>query len=319
MSSTPFLDNYPTFRYIREKREDRIPDLIDRSFYVYSSEDLSTEAFQERFARFQGNNDHVESKYASSDFIRDASDEMATLGALLEREDDGPTFNAIVDLCGVFKRSTIHDVRNLIREKYGADRFRYVYHIDQSDNSDRVLYMDSDNDVLYDEEFYRYLCNQYGAKLRDRIFFFIDNRNVIGKDIPFQLIYQRHFGQPLMTKAVILAHDVDDFSKIWQAMGRSRTMNETVFSIYKSGLDDRMDCQDETATDIKCQDLTRELYIRNCDSRMAGNISSMFLTIVALHNLQKGSFYYRDTIVNVFLEVCLIGFWFAGPLNLSFA
>lgn len=159
-----------------------------------------------------------------------------------------------MDLCGVFKRSTIHDVRDLIRKKYGADRFRYVYHIDQADNSDRVLYMDSDNDVLYDEEFYRYLCNQYGANLRDRVFFFVDNRNVIGKgecsyclmspqcflavtsniclyffgsDVPFQLVYQRHFGQPLLTKAVVLAHDVDDFSKIWQAMGRSRTMNQT--------------------------------------------------------------------------------------------
>jgi hypothetical protein len=303
-SSTPFLDNYPTFKYIREKREDTIPDLIDRSFYAYSSEGLSAEAFKERFQRFQGHNDHVEVKYVSSDFIRDSTDEMATLGAILERENGGPLFNAIVDLCGVFKRSTIHDVRNLIREKYGAERFRYVYHIDQSDNSDRVLYMDSDNDVLYDEEFYRYLYNQYGANLRDRIFFFIDNRNVIGKDIPFQLIYQKHFGRPLMTKAVVLAHDVDDFSKIWQAMGRSRTMNETVFSIYKSGLEDRMDCSEQSATDIKSQSLTQELYVRNCDNKMAGNISSMFLTVVALQNIQKESFYYRDTIVNVFLEVC---------------
>ena len=90
-------------------------------------------------------------------------------------------FNAIVDLCGVFKRSTIHDVRNLIREHFGSDRFHYVYHIGQADNSDRVLHMNSDNDVLYDEEFYRYLCSQYGAPLRERVFFFVDNRNVIGK------------------------------------------------------------------------------------------------------------------------------------------
>lgn len=103
--------------------------------------------------------------------------------SLFDREEQcsAQGFNALVDLCGVFKRSTIHDVRDLIRKKYGADRFRYVYHIDQADNSDRVLYMDSDNDVLYDEEFYRYLCNQYGANLRDRVFFFVDNRNVIGK------------------------------------------------------------------------------------------------------------------------------------------
>ena len=46
-------------------------------------------------------------------------------------------------------------------------------------------------------------------------------------DVPFQLVYQRHYHQPLLTKAVVLAHDVDDFSKIWQAMGRSRTMNDT--------------------------------------------------------------------------------------------
>ena len=56
------------------------------------------------------------------------------------------------------------------------------------------------------------------------------------------------------------------------------------------------------AHDIKGQELTRELYIRNCDSKMAGNISSIYLTLVALFNLSQGSFYYRDTIVNTFLE-----------------
>ena len=34
---TPFIDNYPTFAYIREQREDPIPSLIDRSFYAYAS------------------------------------------------------------------------------------------------------------------------------------------------------------------------------------------------------------------------------------------------------------------------------------------
>ena len=101
-------------------------------------------------------------------------------------------------------------------------------------NSDRVLSVNSDNAVQFDEEFYKFLCKKYGAQLRDKVFFFVDNRNVIGKDIPFQLVYQRRFAQPLFTKSVVLAHDVDDFSKIWQAMGRSRTMNETLFSIYKS-------------------------------------------------------------------------------------
>lgn len=188
---TPFLDNYPTFEYIRQRREDEIPDLIDRSFYAYTSDNLSQEAFEGRFAQFQGNNNNVVVKYVPSDFIRESTDEMATLESLfdLEEQSSAQGFNALVDLCGVFKRSTIHDVRNLIRKKYGADRFRYVYHIDQADNSDRVLYMDSDNDVLYDEEFYRYLCNQYGANLRDRVFFFVDNRNVIGKGELFELAF----------------------------------------------------------------------------------------------------------------------------------
>lgn len=55
----------------------------------------------------------------------------------------------------------------------------------------------------------------------------ISTHSSMASDIPFQLVYQRYFGKPLLTKAVVLAHDVDDFSKIWQAMGRSRTMNET--------------------------------------------------------------------------------------------
>ena len=182
---TPFLDNYPTFDYIRRSREDEIPDMIDRNFYAYTSDELTKEAFEERFARFQGNNNRVTVKYVPSEFINNAANEMEILRSLFQREaqtqDISQGFNAIVDLCGVFKRSTIHDVRNLIREHFGSDRFHYVYHIGQADNSDRVLHMNSDNDVLYDEEFYRYLCSQYGEALRERVFFFVDNRNVIGK------------------------------------------------------------------------------------------------------------------------------------------
>ena len=162
--------------------------------------------------------------------------------------------------------------------------------------------MNSDNDVQYDEEFYRYLCKTYGASLRDRVFFFVDNRNVIGKDIPFQLVYHRHFGQPLFTKSIILAHDVDDFSKIWQAMGRSRTMNDTVFSIYKSNIPSTMMERCRGPFDIKKQELTRRLYIHNCDCKMAGNISSIYLTLVALYNQSQKSFYFCDTIVNTFLD-----------------
>jgi hypothetical protein len=101
---------------------------------------------------------------------------------------------------------------------------------------------------------------------------------------------------------VVLAHDVDDFSKIWQAMGRSRTMNETVFSIYSSIRHHGMVSEGTGMQDIKKQELTRHLYVHNCECKMAGNISSIYLTLVALFNLSQGSFYYRDEIVNTFLE-----------------
>lgn len=75
-----------------------------------------------------------------------------------------------------------------------------------------------------------------------------------------------------------------------------------MFSIYKSGIREETAGADGPAHDIRGQELTRELYIRNCDSKMAGNISSIFLTLVALFNISQGSFYYCDTIVNTFLE-----------------
>ena len=40
-------------------------------------------------------------------------------------------FNVLVDLCGVFKRSTIHEVRDKVLDRYGPDRFHFIYHIDQ--------------------------------------------------------------------------------------------------------------------------------------------------------------------------------------------
>ena len=316
----PFLDNYPTFEYIRRSRIDDIPDTIDRSFYAYTSDGLSQADFECRFARFQGQNDNVIVEYVASDFIHDSTDEMETLESIFAREEwvkilnmpDGAkksdggasisVFNSIVDLCGIFKRSSIHDVRDLIKKHFGADRFHYVYHIDQTDSSDRVLSMNSDNDVRYDEEFYKRLCNTYGERLRDRIFFFVDNRNVIGKDIPFQLVFWKHFGKPLFSKTVVIAHDVADFSRIWQAMGRSRTMNETVFAVYKSAIPDGSINEGAGAVDIKSQRLTRLLYERNCDSKMSGNISSNFLLLIALFNLSLRSFYYEDSIVNTFLE-----------------
>ena len=368
-TGTPFIDNYPTFAYIRNGREDEVPDLIDRSFYAYSSDKLSTAEFEERFTRFQGQNNNVFVEYVSSDFVTDAHDELAVLGYIFTREAQQPsgqganknpamaatadgasssararaktavtatqmgwdveypetvtsatatgdmgasgaveeevTFNALVDLCGIFKRSSIHEVRDLVLQRFGPDRFHYVYHIDQADGSDRVLSINSDNDVQFDEEFYKHLCKRYGAELRHRVFFFVDNRNVIGKDIPFQLVYQRRFGQPLFTKSVVLAHDMDDFSKIWQAMGRSRTMNQTRFAIYKTGIKTEGDGSELVTPgggDIKKQGFTRHLYEHNCDCKMAGNLSSVYQTLIALLNMSQEQFYYTDDIVNVFLE-----------------
>lgn len=91
-----------------------------------------------------------------------------------------------------------------------------------------------------------------------------------------------------------------DFSKIWQAMGRSRTMNSTMFSIYKKDIHAEMAA--EGTGEIKHHPLTRHLYTRNCDSKMAGNLSSIYQTIIALFNLAEESFYYRDEIVNTFIE-----------------
>ncbi len=308
-TGTPFLDNYPTFAYLRQRRLDQIPNIIDRTFYAFTSEDLPDEEFRKRFARFQGTNATVSAEYISSDSFRNTSNEMDILESIFEREandmilnPDVPKFNVIVDLCGIFKRSTIHDVRNLLVKHFGQEHFQYIYHIDQVDNSDRILSISSENDVQYNEEFYRNGCKVHGKSLREVTFFFVDNRNVIGKDIPFQLDYHKHFGQPLFSKSIVLAHDIDDFSKIWQAMGRSRTMNHTVFNIYKSDIH-RDDCTFKGGPhDIKLPLLTRRLYINNCDSKMAGNISSIYLTLIALLNLAQNSFYFRDEIVNVFLE-----------------
>ena len=305
-TGTPFLDNYPTFNYIRHGRKDDIPDLIDRSFYAYSCDNISAEEFENRFVQFQGQNSNVIVEYVSSDFVRDSPSEMATLEAIFAREEkaegDGSTgFNAIVDLCGIFKQSTIHDVRNLILKHFGPDRFKFIYHVDAADSRDRVLCISTENDAPYDEEFYNHMCKGYDANLRDRIFFFIDNRNVIGKDVPFQLIYQRHFNQPLFVKSVVLAHDVDDFSRIWQGMGRSRTMNHTRFSIYKSGIPSGL-VSNAGADDIKKHEFTRHLYVHNCDTKVAGNISSIYLTLIALYNLSQNSFYHCGEIVNAFLD-----------------
>lgn len=126
--------------------------------------------------------------------------------------------------------------------------------------------------------------------------------------MPYQLVFQKHFNVPLFMKSVVIAHDVEDFSKIWQAMGRSRTMNETTFSIYKNNIPDGMVEADAGLGDIKKQPLTKLLYTRNCDHKMAGNLSSIFQTLIALYNLSKGSFYYSGksfSLTSFDLRTCL--------------
>lgn len=294
-----FCSNYPSADYIRSHREDDIPAVIDRSFYAYTNEDVSPETFKERFSIFQGTNSNVNVQFVSSDFMQETlkAGEMETLQAIFEREQQGchitPPFNVVVDLCGVFKLTTIYDVKDLVLRHFGPDCFHYIYHIDQTDGSDRMLCIRTNNDVAFDEEFYKHLCRTYGASLSSKIFFFVDNRNYIGKDVPYQLGHQRQFKQPLFTKSVVIAHDVSDFSKIWQAMGRSRTMNTTSFSIYKKDIPAHMIAAGNGACEMKNHPLTQLLYTRNCDCKMAGNLSSIYQTLIALYNLSEECFYYR--------------------------
>lgn len=74
-----------------------------------------------------------------------------------------------------------------------------------------------------------------------------------------------------------------------------------VFSIYKSGMS-KQSMEGESTRSVRQHALTRDLYTRNCDRKMAGNISSIYLTLIALYNLSKSSFYHNDEIVNAFLE-----------------
>ena len=168
LQGTPFLDNYPTSDYIRHQREDDIPPCIDRSFYAYTSENLSTKEFEQRFAQFQGQNSNVQVEFVSSQFMHESLkvSEMSTLEAIFKREETKssladkestkqPPFNVIVDLCGIFKLSNIYDVRSLILKHYGPDYFHYIYHIDQTNGSDRMFCIRTKNDVTFDEEFYK--------------------------------------------------------------------------------------------------------------------------------------------------------------------
>jgi len=300
-TGTPFIDNYPTSSYIRKGTTTRIPDLIDRGFYAHGVEALQEREFEARFRQFQGSNSNVTVRYALSDFVEQGN-ELDVLKSVLREDamsdEDHVVPNVLVDLCGVFKRSSVRDVRDVLVQECG-ERFRYVYHVDPTDGGDRILCCKTSTDLPFDEEFYKFLVNEYGSSLPDVVFFFVDNRNVIGKDVPFQLQFREKFGRPLFAESVVLAHDVDDFSKIWQALGRSRTMSATTFTIYLSGYS--MEYGKEAA-DVCSWRLTRDLYIKNCDMRTAGNLSSIYQTLVAVSNLSRKQFYHEGDIVNDFLE-----------------
>jgi hypothetical protein len=92
----------------------------------------------------------------------------------------------------------------------------------------------------------------------------------------------------------VLAHDVSDFSKIWQAMGRSRTMGDTRFTIFTAAV---REGRSTGLREIQKHALTRTLYVRNCDAKVAGNLSSIYQTLISLHNLSASSFYFCDEIV----------------------
>ena len=74
-----------------------------------------------------------------------------------------------------------------------------------------------------------------------------------------------------------------------QAMGRSRTMNDTRFTIYKSQVAGGQVPAGAAGglCDIKKHPLTRQLYVRNCDCKVAGNLSSIYQTLVSLFNLSQ--------------------------------
>ena len=56
---------------------------------------------------------------------------------------------------------------------------------------------------------------------------------------------------------------------------------------------------------IRTLPYVRKLYVENCDRKVAGNLSSNYQTLISLFNLLNRKFYYKNEIVNVFLEKML--------------
>ena len=54
-------------------------------------------------------------------------------------------FNCLVDLCGIFKKTSVYEVKSLLFSKFGTGKFKYTYHIDPIEGGERVHYLDSDN------------------------------------------------------------------------------------------------------------------------------------------------------------------------------
>jgi hypothetical protein len=81
-----FIYNCPTFSYLRGGREDAIPDMIDRAFYAYSSNQIPAVDFERRFASFQGRNSNVLVEYVPSDFVAAVHDELQILIHLFLRK-----------------------------------------------------------------------------------------------------------------------------------------------------------------------------------------------------------------------------------------
>ena len=87
-------------------------------------------------------------------------------------------------------------------------------------------------------------------------------------------------------------------------MGRSRTMNDTRFIVYKNNLKDLNDLGEYNDLSLKnMQDcaITKSLYIKNCDKKITGNMSSIYQTIVSIYNLANRKIYYNNDLVNIFL------------------
>lgn len=51
-TGTPFIDNYPNYKYIRNKKTGKIPDLIYKNFYLHSNNPDKDKVFKEKFIEF---------------------------------------------------------------------------------------------------------------------------------------------------------------------------------------------------------------------------------------------------------------------------